>query len=97
VNAAQLLVRHRFTAYAATDARFLRIGLLSFLPTDAWPIADARLVERERRRGRHRVRVEIRKPGARRRGVRFRISRVKDLDGLRAALRTEGESEGRLD
>lgn len=85
-DAVQKVLHHRFTGFAVTDRRVHRVGLLSWMKSDAWPLADVRLVERKRRRRRgDRVRLEVRDGRTGKRRARFRL-RVKDGDALRAAL-----------
>lgn len=89
-DVASTLRRQRYTAYAATDRRFLRVPLphpLSGLlreKADAWPIERVRIVEREARRGKTRLRIEARNAVGKR-VARFRVA-VPDARALDAAL-----------
>jgi len=87
--------KRRYTAYAVTDKRLLRVPLehpLSrFLPderAEAWPLAQARVVEKESRRGKARVRFQVENEKGQHL-ARFRVGGVRDearlLDALRAA------------
>lgn len=80
LDAASTTLRARYTAYAVTDQRLLRVHLAHplarVLPPprpDAWPLAQARVVEQETRRGRTRVRILVASPAGRRL-ARFRLS-----------------------
>ena len=97
-DAVQKVLRHRFTGYAVTDQRLHRVGLLSWMRSDAWPLADVRLVEHERRRRRRgdRVRLEVRDGRSGKRRARFRL-RVRDGDALRAALGGDAADAGPRD
>lgn len=94
-DALQSVKKHRYTAYAITDKRLLRVPLAHplsrFLPderADAWPLSQTRVVEKESRRGKARVRFQVENERGRR-VARFRVGRVRDeavlLDALRAA------------
>jgi hypothetical protein len=93
-DSARTALRHRYTAYAVTDQRLLRVPLrhpLSrLLPepkADAWPLEQVRVVERERKhRRRARVRVQV-ESKAGRRLARFRMEDVRDEQALLDALR----------
>lgn len=92
VDAANRVLKHRYTAYAVTDRRLLRVPLAhplsSVLPgpkPDAWPVDQARVVEREGRGRRRRVRVQVESPSGKRL-ARFRLT-PRDADGLVQALR----------
>ncbi|GEM_PF-3716794 len=94
-DSARTVLQHRYTAYAVTDRRLLRVHLdhpLSrVLPApkpDAWPLAQVRVVEREagKRRRRARVRVQVESPAGRRL-ARFRVEPSDErafLDAVRA-------------
>lgn len=91
-DAATSVLRHRYTGYAVTDQRLLRVhlehSLARLVPVakpDAWPLGQVSIAEKERARGGHRVRLEVRSPAGKRL-ARFRL-RVADEPALRAALR----------
>ena len=84
-EAARTVVKHRYTAYAVTDARLLRVVTLGGGRRDAWPLSQVRIVERETDGRRSRTRVEVRSPAGKR-VARFRVTG----DGFAEALLAAG-------
>jgi hypothetical protein len=80
----QHLKRH-FTAWAVTDRRLVRVARLGPERAASWPLAQVRIVEKERKKGRSRVRVQMTSSSGKRL-ARFRISGVEDEVALLSAL-----------
>ena len=89
-DAGKRILDTRYTAYAVTDQRLLRVGLdhplAGVMPprTDAWPLARVRVIERDKDKRRPRVRVQIERPDGKRE-ARFRV-RPRDAGAFVAAL-----------